>query len=442
MRKILYSLLSAIAVAALCSCEKDLAVEGAEEGNSALTIMTRSGNGDAKISYPVTVYAMNSSGTCVRKDVLTSSTSQFTWNLKPLTYQIYAVAGATEDDYELPGINDASATSAVTLKDGVLHADLMTASNSITLNDEESNTLTLSLQRKVMHLESIEMRDIPTTVDNVSVSFSPLYDDLLLNGSYSESTSTQTVNLTEQSDGTTWKNAEEWYMLPASGSATITVKLSKGGTVTSYSYSCPEPLAANYHIQITGTYVDNRELTLTGVITGATWEGTTVIEFTFDEDGSSTTGGGTTGGGGSGSGSEEGVEEGTAPAVNSLYKDCVVIYTTDDTTGDYTLVTVIHKNEQEMEAGDSSLEDLESDIEAALQLYDINDITGWRLPTKEEVKNIYIGYINDALGGSGTQMDPNALYYYRDGTELKTFKGASSGMVYTNGQRLRPVTTL
>ena len=333
----------------------------------------------------------------------------------------------------------------MTLKDGVLHADLMTASNSITLNDEESNTLTLSLQRKVMHLESIEMRDIPTTVDNVSVSFSPLYDDLLLNGSYSESTSTQTVNLTEQSDGTTWKNAEEWYMLPASGSATITVKLSKGGTVTSYSYSCPEPLAANYHIQITGTYVDNRELTLTGVITGATWEGTTVIEFTFDEDGSSTTGGGTTGGGGSGSGSEEGVEEGTAPAIYGWYKDCIAIASETDATGNYTLVTFMHKNEVDIDGSDKSDEEIASAIAAALPSFDINGITGWRLPTEADLTSIQYGPLNSALSSHSATSLKTDWYYMIAGEDIQAFSiGSSSvfGRNYTYGEHLRPVTTL
>ena len=73
---------------ALASCEKSLEKAGATEGNSVLTVMTRSGENDAKVSYPVTIYVMNEDGQCVRRLQLTSANDQLSMKLQPMTYHM------------------------------------------------------------------------------------------------------------------------------------------------------------------------------------------------------------------------------------------------------------------------------------------------------------------------------------------------------------------
>ena len=436
MRSYKTLLVSACMLATLTACEKNMIVEGAEEGNSVLSVVTRTGDGVATISYPVTVYVMNSSGVCVRKQVLTSASDQLSMNMQAATYHVYAVGGAGDDDYSLPDKENATATTALTLKTGALHADLMAGDNTVTLGENESNTLTLSLSRKVMELKSVEIKNIPNTVDGVSIVLSPLYDNLLLNGTYSTTTSAQTVTLIKQSDGTTWKNAAAQYLLPASGSATIAVKLTTGTTTTSYTYNCPEPLQANYHINITVTYVNNTELTLTGVISGATWAGTTNIEFSFDGSGSTTTTNND-----NSSPTDDDVEEGSAPAKDTWYKDCYVI--DSKTEGDYTTVTLLHRSELEMDGSDKEMDDLEGDINAALPTFTIQDITGWRLPTEAEARKILIGKVNlDIANHNGTPMSSSDWYYLKEGGEIRAFSGTRYDNEFTWGNRLRPVTTL
>ena len=51
----------------LSSCERTLDVQGQEEGSSTLLVHTRAVENDEKVSYPLTVYAMNPDGVCVRK---------------------------------------------------------------------------------------------------------------------------------------------------------------------------------------------------------------------------------------------------------------------------------------------------------------------------------------------------------------------------------------
>ena len=448
MKRIGFLLTGMLLSLALVSCEKDLEKAGAAEGNSVLTVTTRSGESDAKVSYPVTVYVMNTDGQCVRRLQLLSADDQLSMKLQPMTYHVYAVAGATDGDYSLPGQDDATATSEVTLNEDAVHGDLMTAKNTVTMSEEEATALTLSLSRKVMHLESLVVNNVPKSVDGVTMTLAPIYDNLLLNGDYSTTTSTQSVTLTEQEDGTTWQNDEELFMLPSDGLATITVKFSRGGSIKSYAYSSPLPLEANKHIRITGTFTGTDELTLSGVITGATWDGTTTIEFNFDEEGSTTTGGSTTNeddnGNQNDNGNEDDVMEGTAPAMDTIYKECYVISSTDD--GDYTFVTVIHKTEVAIDGSSLSEDELDNAIDTALPDFDINGITGWRLPTEAEIDSWSFVMIKNGIASiPGSTAMLTDYYYYQSDDGVKAFAHAPNLIMnrdYTYGEKLRPVTTL
>lgn len=445
MKKIAIFLTGMLLSLAFVSCEKELEKAGAAEGNSVLTVTTRSGESDAKVSYPVTVYVMNEDGQCVRRLQLLSADDQLSMKLQPMTYHIYAVAGATDGDYTLPGQDDATATSEVALNEDAVHGDLMTASNTVTMSEEENTVLTLTMVRKVMQIESLVINQVPKSVDAVTVTLAPIYDNLLLNGNYSATTSTQTVTLTEQADGTTWQNDEALYMLPSNGNATITVKFSRGGTITSYAYSSPLPLEANKHIRITGTFTGTDELTLSGTITGATWDGTTTIEFTFDETGSTTTGGGTSGGGdnggNSGGGDESDVIEGTAPDVGTAYNGCYVLSSTDDEN--YTFVTLVHKDEFDISGKEKQLAEVEAEINDALLNSDINDISGWRLPVESEISSFTLNMFNSVSGATPMSMSKSYYYLSSNGIKCATFgMGNVFNQEYTNGDKLRPVTTL
>ena len=171
-----YLTLIVCSLISLTSCEKSLEVATTTEGNSMLTIQTRADESSAKVSYPVNVYAMNSDGQCIKRQQLLSDNDQLSMDLQPMTYQIYAIGGATDGDYTLPTQSNATATSAVTLNSEATHGDLMTAHNTINLSDNESTTLTLTMSRKVMHLQDLVIKSVPATVDAVAVAFTPIYD--------------------------------------------------------------------------------------------------------------------------------------------------------------------------------------------------------------------------------------------------------------------------
>ena len=427
------------------ACEKELMTEEekksnteettGEDADSKLTIVTRAPSGEV-ISYPVTVYIMNSAGSCVSKEVLETSNDELLVNLAAGTYQVYAVGGATEEDYNLPAANEASATSEITLRNGSVHADLMTGSNTVKLGRNESNTLVMAMSRKVQKVTAVTIQDLPTAVTAVSVTLAPLYKSLLLNGNYTTDTEEQeeTIELTRQSDGTTWKNTATVNLLPAVSAATVKVTMTLNNTNTSFTYSSSQTLEANHELTITGSYTGNAgEFTMSGMFTGAVWGDPTNISFTFNESGAEDAGSSQGGGGNSSS-------EGGAPAVNTWYKNCYVFMSTED--GNDVVVTLIHPSEVEVtEADNKSL----ADINTLIQAFDNKGVTGWRLPTETEAKAIHANLVNGQVEqNGGSQMDNYGYYLYeKDDHSLGAFVG-SGNLYYSllSTMRLRPVTTL
>ena len=267
--------------AAVCStsCEKYVVDEesGVEEPNSMLVVRTRAALSDgtepqeqAKVSYPVNVYVFDEGGKCVELAEITSGDDEMSFKLPEGDYDVYAIAGATESAYEMPTKENATKTSVITLREGCGHGDLMTADSNVALSKGEENTLTLSLERKVMMVESVTIGNVPDDVTAVSVSISPLYEDLLLDGTYSGGNGSGKIDLVETSDGSTWMSETGLYLLEAAGKATLKISLTRNGAVHSYSYSCAEDLKANYKVNINGTTVNgNTSYPVTVKVDGA-----------------------------------------------------------------------------------------------------------------------------------------------------------------------------
>lgn len=423
------------AVVLLTSCEKELIQENASAAGEqqSMTILTRGTGSDAKISYPVNMYVMNSSGACVKKETLTEGNA-LSLSLPVATYQVYAVAGAAEWDYDLPTVATARTDYAIALKDGAVHADLMTAGSAFEVSKDGANTLTLDLQRKVMLIQNVTINDVPATVDAVTVGMSPIYTDLLLDGSYAASTETQTLQLTKQSDGTTWKNATEQYALPAQGTPKLTIRMTTGSDSKTYSYTSPTPLQANSKVSITGSYTENQGLEISGTVNGAEWGDPTDITFNFDDSNIET-------GGGSG----DDTQDGTAPSAETWYRNCYVLTTADD--GDYTVVTLMHKDAQAIDCSSMTAAQIETAVAAALPSFDMDGITGWRLPTKAEAGAVdgaaRVNFNKGVESAGGTVFNSADSYLGKD--DDGGFFGFTISQIstsYTGAEFIRPVTTL
>ena len=437
-RNLLFGLL-ATAGLALTACEKGLVDEIRPTGqvsNSVLQIKTRSGGSpgeEATVAYPIAVYVF-AGDECRAVQTIGDEGQTLNIALTEGTYSVYAIGGASTADYALPSADDATVTSALTLKEGRNHGDLMAAQATATLVDGGTNTVTLGLQRKTMLIQSIEIKKIPTAATAVSVTIAPLWQALTVGGGYATANTSTTIALTRQTDNRTWTlEGEALHLLPPSSQpASVSVNIAIDGTTRTYTYSCSDQLEAAYRINIDGTYTEAVGVNLTGTITGATWLGERTISFEFNESGSSTTDDGTnTVVDGSS------VDNSTFPTVGSTYQGCYVLAVND--ADDYAEVTLLSPTEL---AGiyNTDVATMQANIDAALAAVTDGDISGWEVPTTAEAQLMYNA--REAIGN----LTANS-YLCHGGTGYRAFKPTDAAFSTSSSNVkastvLRPVATI
>ena len=409
----------------LVACSKDATDEatgdGAREANALLQVTTRSGGAnDATIAYPVQVYVFQGDE-CRAMQTIGDEGQTLNIALVEGTYSVYAVGGASATDYTLPTKDNATTTTALTLKEGRTLTDLMTASAVATLVDGGTNTVALGMTRKTMLIQDVTIKKIPTAATAVSVTIAPLWQSLTVGTTFSGANASTTIALTKQSDDRTWQStATAFVMPPSSQPASISVNITIGGTTKTYTYSCSDQLEAGYKINIDGTYTEAVGVSLTGTITGATWLGERTISFTFDENGSSA--------------SENNTDPtpdpsptgaGSSPAVGDTYEGCYVLAVTeiDETSAELTLLS---PNEQAVASA--------SDADAALATLGMDGISDWAIPTKAQMDAFY-------AAKDGVTPAPAGTYYIWQGSTSLKKRNMSTGddSSFASGAYLRPV---
>ncbi|MBQ7062873.1 MAG: FimB/Mfa2 family fimbrial subunit, partial [Bacteroidales bacterium] len=373
------TIMIAMAAAMMTACSNDIADEAPDNyyaaAKNALLQVTTRGTGDANaatVSYPVQVYVFQGEE-CKAVQTIGDAGQTLNIALTEGTYSVYAIGGAASASYNLPAKEDATTSTALTLKEGVSMTDLMAASATATLVDGGTNTVTLGLTRKVMLLQDITISQVPTTATAVSVTIAPLWQNVTAGGTYSGTSGSTTIALTKQSDNRTWTASANAYLLPPSSTpASISVNITIGGTTKSYTYSTSDELEAGYKINISGTYTEAVGVSLTGNITGATWIGERTISFDFDENGANGTNGN----------NESDPNNNTAatdyPAAGSTYQGCYVLAADVADDGQSAELTLLSPSE-------TVCVGTEAAVTATLATLGTAAVSGWELPTKSQM---------------------------------------------------------
>ena len=428
------------------SCSKDVYSEDEEEqgstnvdapksaeANCTLQVRTRAESaGDSKISYPVHVYVFGSNGVCVEESVIESSETQLVVKLAAGTYDVYAVAGAESNDYDIPSKENVSPTSVVRLKDGKKHSDLMYAHSAVTLTAKENNTLTLPLKRRVMLLQEVVIKEVPSDVTAVAVSIAPIYEGLRIDGNYSDAGGSHNVILVKEGDGSVWRNTSEAYLLEAVPGATIKVQLTDADGTKSYSYSLADEMQANYKIRIEGTYADQSGVSLTGIISGDVWAGERVITFDMDDSKD-------------GDNPSDTPIVGDVPEVGTMYNGCYVLSseTLSGNSAKVVLMSAKHIYGLTFTEGDDN--SVECAVTTAIKELAVDGISGWRLPSYDEIVAVSDNYkkINTVLmAAGGNTITPGLSYFYRKSDGGISSYCADGDVVFNKNTRLRAFATV
>ena len=428
---------SALAVLGLTSCEKELTDDIGDVGsgqvkNSLLQVRTRgsSPGSEATVAYPLQVYVFQGDE-CRAAQTIGDEGQTLNIDLMEGTYSVYAIAGASATDYTLPTQSEGTSTSAITLKDGKAHGDLMAATATATLVDGGTNTVTLGLQRKTMLLQDVTIKKVPTAATAVSVTIAPLWQSLTVGGTYSTAGGSQTIALTKQEDSRTWTlEGEAIHLLPPSNQpASVSVNITTGGATKTYTYSCSDQLEAGYKINIDGTYTEAVGVNLTGTITGATWLGERTITFEFDESNNSSASGDDDSGDDSSDDSGDD-DSGELPSAGDTYKGCYVLAVNDE--DDYAELTLLSPTE--LEFYDANATTMQANIDAALATVTTGDISGWEVPTTAEASMMYDA--REAIGNLTA-----GSYLCHGGTGYRAFK-PSDAPFSTSSSNIKPSTVL
>lgn len=441
MNRVNGKLLLLIAACALLSCEQsELTQDTTEivqkEANSVLQVRTRTSTtaDEMTVSYPVNVYVFNGTK-CVSLQTIADETQTLNISLTEGSYDVYAIGGATSENYVLPSETEATPAMSVTLRDGKSHADLMVTKSHVQLVDGGTNVLTLSMERKVMRLQRVVLQSIPSAATAVSVTLSPLWQNLE-GVTYKDDSGAETIALEKQEDGRTWSFTGLRYLLPPSAySATITVNIVKPTGTTSYTYNTSEQFVAGDVINIEGKYTEAIGVTLTGTIIGAKWNEEKTISFDFNEQGTQP----------SGDNAEKNTPSAPTdyvlvdniPSVGSTYQGCYVLSVSEN-EGISEVLLLSSKQKATIYEDKADEATALSAIEAAMPDCAVSGIEGWRLMNGEEIELVR----KNRSKISNLDTDAKYLYVNSDG-KLRISKLSATqvteGFSFASTDILRPV---
>ena len=422
------------------SCEKavsDYEEESGQEstsniqGNSILKVTAKGLSGDIVVSYPISVYVFDSKDKCVGLQTLSKTSDVPSFSLAHGMYNVYAIAGATADRYNLPTADEAKPSTVISLMEGKEHADLMTASQSLNISDGETATLSLSLSRRVMKIGKIEIYDLPSTAKSVNVEIMPVYENICLNGTLNGTGGSVVIPLQQSGTTNTWTNTTTPYSLESLDNATVKIIITTSTQTKSYAYSCKSRLYANYILNIYGTYKSSG-ITLSGKINGTTWSGENNVVFDLNPDGTT-----------------QGTET-QVPQVGELYDGDFVVSCemTDDNTAQILLLSMSEISGLLADNTNYSNSQLQSITENAIATLSQSDGKDWRLPTGVEMQAAIKmqAEINAKAADAGisTSFSDYYLYYATTIKEIRAMSVATGNTLngYNSKVKLRGVRTI
>lgn len=235
----------------------------AQDDTYSVMVTSKSGDSNVDIPMPLTIYAVNADGLVEKRASVTEEgATSVNLSLVSGDYTFYAIAGADAGNDDVPENN------MVTAENGYFTKPVMRCTKNATVDDETELPLTLSYAVAAV---DFTLNNISSDVKAVSVKLGALRESMNLAGEYA-GTTTATLDLTKQSDGTTWKSAVAYVFPSVSAPTTLTItQTMTDDTKQSYTASYNAKLLAGtpYHFSGAGANVTNHELTVT--VTSEGW---------------------------------------------------------------------------------------------------------------------------------------------------------------------------
>lgn len=335
-----------------------------------LKVEVRSAAG-VEISYPLYLYAFNKEGKLAASQTVDDDDEEMALPMTKGDYKIVALSGISEEYQipEKPSLNDEIVLNST---EGAKTA-LMMGRADIVLGGNAATKAKLTLSHAVAAL-NVTFKNVPTDVDAVQLTISPLHSSLSMNGQYGGEPQKVKVNCILNSQGE-WA-AEETYIFPGNGKETIFSILFKmeDGTEITYGYTYKGTPEANKPFNVTGSYSD--KVIVGGSFDVNDWDEAIDVEFEFganvipeedegeskDEDNEEK------------ENESPNVELTGIPEIGTIWNDMIVADINDSNDGKVELL-LMSLDEWEI---------ITSQANDVIENYSVNGISEWRLPTHDE----------------------------------------------------------
>ena len=380
-----------LSMAAICfhlfSCQVMEEVDGTVQDEAvSLKIKTRSSDA-APVPFPLSFYAFDGQGKCCASQKIVSGDERMELVLPVGSFRIVAVAGCS-DAYILP---EEPTIDEVIALDGVADVPLMMGEESVEIDGEGDVTMEITLSYVVAGV-NVSLKNIPSDVSAVSFSLSPLYSSISFAGEYGGA-SMKAGGSCFLSEGDIWKS-DTLYVFPGSATETLfTIVLeNKDGARNKYEYTYSGRPEAGRFFNLNGSYCDG--ITVTGSVTGGTWNGSDEVSFDFGMFGQPDNG-------------NSGANPVQLPEIGTIWNGAIVADVIENSTGAEVLLLSL----EEWDATTAQVEDI-------TEGYSVNGITGWRLPSHEEAqmfRNRFCGEVRLSLNALIAEYDEDL--YGLDGEE-------------------------
>lgn len=445
MKKLLLQMHLFLFLFLLSSCAEYFSEEE-EEGtlpstNKTIQITTRSSDG-TELPYPILIYAFDAEGSCANQQKIDSSEdgNAISLNLPKAKFHIVALAGATEQTYNIP--DKPTITDVIEMKnENSADKPLMMGSVDVTL--QNSNTkANITMGYAVAQL-NVSLSDIPNEYSSVEVELSSFYSQLRFNGEYTEQKSSVKVPCSRNTSGE-WKTKTFYTFSSSQNKTIISIHLTKGEITETHGYTYNNRIQINHPFILEGTYSPSS--TFEGELIASGWEDPIPVKFTFNQDEQVN--------------DDDNIDNGNEiisdeftvddfPEEESIWKDCFVLKVTEDENGKAADVLLMGINNATNTAGKEKM--LATDATEAIKNYSVPGLSNWRIPSTEEAKflkgryNENLGDINETLldtGGTGLVLE-KTRYLCNNGNSTFDFK---SNTISKAGDKtdyyLRPVKTI
>lgn len=372
----------------------------AQDDTYSVKITSKSGDSNVDVPSPLTIYAVNADGLVEKRASVTEEgATSVNLSLVSGDYTFYAIAGADAGNDDVPENN------MVTAENGYFTKPVMRCTKNATVDDETELPLTLSYAVAAV---DFTLNNISSDVKAVSVKLGALRESMNLAGEYA-GTTTATLDLTKQSDGTTWKSAVAYVFPSVSAPTTLTItQTMTDDTKQSYTASYNAKLLAGtpYHFKGTGTSISNHDLTVN--VTAEAWDNAIDEELVLTPIGS-----------GDGIGAID--TDGETFLVSAMPTESGIVFE------GHVLAYL---------DGDKGLLYAKQDCtQDQIAEYSEGDITGWSVPTLEQYNNIKTQATLQKLSSAIKSLTNNALpyngHYYYCGDCSTAFSWVSNA---NNGQ--------